>query len=130
MVFRLVFVAILLGSSGCVTSSIEDSFDCPDDVIADWEISAGSLVRPLSPEQAHHTVLTGNLPIDGIRDRWESLHDQWQVGDQYWLYSQPEEPWINATGAREGVVLVRGCSQLGFVTSSIGEEGPPDDPPR
>ena len=130
MVFRVGFVAILLGFSGCVTSSIEDSFDCPDDVIADWEISAGSLVRPLSPEQAHHTVLTGNLPIDGIRDRWESLHDQWQVGDQYWLYSQPEEPWINATGAREGVVLIRGCSQLGFVTSSIGNEGPPDDPPR
>lgn len=130
MAFRLVLVAILLGCSGCVTSSIEPSFDCPDDVIADWEISAGSLVRPLSPEQAHSAVLTGNLPIDGIRDRWDSLQDQWQVGDQYWLYFQPEEPWINATGVREGVVLVRGCSQLGFVTSSIGKEGPPDDQTR
>jgi hypothetical protein len=92
-------------------------------VITDWEISAGCLVRPLSPEQAHRAVLTGNLPIDGIRDRWESLHNQWQVGDQFWFFSQREEPLINATGTREGVVLIRGCSQLGFVTTSIGKEG-------
>jgi len=123
MTLRLLFVAILLGCSGCVTSSIEDSFGCPDDLIADWEITAGCLDRPLAPEQAHRVVLTGNLPIDEIRDRWESLHDQWQVGDQYWFYSQREEPLINATGAREGVVLIRGCTQLGFVTTSIGKEG-------
>jgi len=90
--------------------------------VCEWEIGANRLVRPLSPEQAQRTVLTGNIPMDTIRERWESLRNQRQAGDQYWLYYRPEEPWIHAVEAEEGVVLIRGCSQVGFVTTSMSND--------
>jgi len=87
--------------------------------MAEWGIPAAWYVRSLTPEQAHEQVLTGNLGVDGIRDRWEALHDQWRDGDQYWRYRRPEERLISTLGWQEGVVLNRGCRQLGFVTTSM-----------
>ena len=87
--------------------------------MAEWQIPAAWYVSTLSPEQALEQVLIGNLGVDGIRERWETLHDQWRDGDQYWRYKRPEERWVSAIGWQEGVVLNRDCRQLGFVTTSV-----------
>lgn len=87
--------------------------------MAEWQIPAAWYVRTLSPEQAHEQVLTGNLGIDAIRDRWEALHGVWQEDDQYWRYYRPEDQLVNPLGWQEGVVLNRRCRQLGFVTTSM-----------
>jgi hypothetical protein len=87
--------------------------------MAEWQIPAAWYVRVLTPEQAHEQVLTGNLGVDSIRDRWQALHDLWRAGDRYSRYKRPEERWINPLGWQEGVVLNRGCRQLGFVTTSV-----------
>jgi hypothetical protein len=89
--------------------------------MGEWEIPAAWYIRPLTREQAYDEVLTGNLGIDAIRDRWLALHEQWQDGDQYWRYYRPEGQLINELGWQEGVVLNRGCLQLGFVTTSVQE---------
>jgi hypothetical protein len=98
--------------------------------MAEWQVPAAWYVRPITSEKAHEQVLTGNLGIEGIRDRWQSLHEQWQGGDQYWRYYRPEDELINPLGWQEGVVLNRGCLQLGFVTTSVqeGEETSPRRP--
>jgi hypothetical protein len=87
--------------------------------MAEWQIPAAWYVRAITPEKAHEQVLTGNLGVDAIRDRWQALHDQWREEDQYWRFRRPEERWINPLGWQEGVVLNRGCRQLGFVTTSV-----------
>ncbi len=60
--------------------------------------------------------------IDGIRERWEALLAKWRSGDHYLFYRRPEQPWLNDLGIQEGVVLIRGCDQLGFVTTSLATE--------
>ena len=87
--------------------------------MGEWQIPAAWYVRDLTPEKAHEQVLIGNLGFEAIRDRWQALHDQWQIGDQYWSYKRPEERWIRTLGWQEGVVLNRGCRQLGFVATSV-----------
>lgn len=120
MLVRHVFVVGLLAAIGCQSSSPPVDFNCPDSEIAQWEIPAGSLDRSLTPEQAYNKVLTGSLPIDGIRDRWQELADRWRSGDQYWAYTLEEEQLINDVGDQEGVVLIRGCQQLGYLATSAG----------
>ena len=122
---RVLALAACLVLLGCQTSPNQGLRSCPDEILAEWEIGANRLVRPLSPEQAQRTVLTGNIPMDTIRERWEALRNQRQAGDQYWLYYRPKEPWIHAVEAEEGVVLIRGCSQVGFVTTSMSHEEEP-----
>jgi len=109
----------LLACIACTTASLHDRPDCSEEAMAEWGIPAAWYVRALTPEQAHEQVLTGNLGVDGIRDRWETLHDQWRDGDQYWRYKRSEERLISTLGWQEGVVLNRGCRQLGFVTTSM-----------
>ena len=109
----------LLACIACTTASFNDRPDCSEEAMAEWGIPAAWYVRALTPEQAHEQVLTGNLGVDGIRDRWETLHDQWRDGDQYWRYKRSEERLISTLGWQEGVVLNRGCRQLGFVTTSM-----------
>lgn len=87
--------------------------------MAEWQIPAAWYLRALSPEQAHEQVVTGNLGVEAIRARWEALHDQWRSDDQYWRYRRPEDELVNPLGWQEGVVLNRGCRQLGFVTTSM-----------
>jgi hypothetical protein len=92
--------------------------------MAEWQIPAAWYVRTLTPEKAHEQVLIGNLGSEAIRERWRALHGRWQDGDQYWRYKRPEELMINPLGWQEGVVLNRGCLQIGFVTTSmqLGED--------
>jgi hypothetical protein len=103
----------------CTTASLSERPGCPEEVTAEWQIPAGWYVRVLTPEKAHQQVLVGNLGFEAIRERWQALHDQWREGDQYWRYRRPEERWLNPLGWQEGVVLNRGCLQLGFVTTSV-----------
>ena len=93
--------------------------------MAEWQIPPAWYLGVLTPEKAHEQVLTGNLGVEAIRERWQTLHDQWRDGDQYWRYRRPEERWVSPLGWQEGIVLNRGCRQLGFVTTGVqpGEEG-------
>jgi hypothetical protein len=117
-------IAIAVSSLGCLSASPEDRFDCPEEVLADWHIPAGWMVKALTPTEARVEVLTANLSKEACEARWETLRDQWREGDSYWLYRRPDEDTINALGAQQGVVLVRGCDQLGFVTTRIETEEP------
>ena len=119
-VFERIFSCIAaLALTACSTASFHDRPRCSEEIAAEWHIPAAWYVRALTPEKAHEQVLTGNLGVDATRERWEKLHGKWRDGDQYWLYRRAEEPWINQLGWQEGVVLNRGCRQLGFVTTSV-----------
>ena len=116
---------ILLVCLSCTSASFSSRPDCSEELMAEWQIPAAWYVRAVTPEQAHEQVLIGNLGVDAIRDRWQALHDQWRDGDQYWRYKRPEERLISPLGWQEGVVLNRGCRQIGFVTTSVQ---PGEDP--
>lgn len=91
--------------------------------MADWQIPVAWYQRELSVEKAHEQVVAGNLVDDAVRERWRKLHGRWREGDRYWRYKRPEDEWIRSLGWQEGVVLNRGCQQLGFVATSVqGEE--------
>ena len=107
---------------GCLTSAVHRHFDCPDEVLTGWQIPAGWMEHELTPAQARAEVLNTNLSREGCEARWEELRTQWRDGDTYWLYRRLEENTLNALGAQEGVVLIRGCEQLGFVTTRIATE--------
>jgi hypothetical protein len=113
---------------GCATGSVSRRFQCNEDLLSQWQIPAGWLDRELTPTQARVEVLTSNLSKPAAEARWEALRALWRDGDRYWLYQRPEEDTINALGAQRGVVLLRGCEQLGFVTTRIETE--PDRPSR
>ncbi len=119
MIARSVLGLGLVASVACTTATLRDRPECPQEVMADWQIPAAWYVRELTPEQASEQVLSGNLSVDAIRERWQALHDQWRDGDRYWRYERPEEHYISSLGWQEGVVLNRGCRQLGFVTTSV-----------
>ena len=120
MVKRAAHFAIpILMCLSCTSASFPDRPDCSEELAADWQIPAAWYVRDLTPSKAHEQVLIGNLGVEAIRDRWRALHDQWRDGDQYWLYRRPEQDLLNPLGWQEGVVLNRGCLQLGFVTTSV-----------
>jgi hypothetical protein len=119
----LIFV-ILIAVAGCQTMPTRQDLGCSEDLTADWHIPAAWCLRGLTPEEAYSEVVSGNLPIDHIRERWEALHAKWRSGDRYWFYRRPEQPWLNDLGAQEGVVLIRGCDQLGFVTTSVASQPP------
>ena len=119
---RFLTVAALAILMGCQTVPTRENFGCSEEQTADWHIPAGWCLRELTPEEAYTTVITGNLPMDAIRDRWEALQTKWRSGDRYLFYRRPEQPWLNDLGAQEGVVLIRGCDQLGFVTTSVATE--------
>ena len=112
---------------GCQTVPTRENFGCSEEQTADWHIPAGWCLRELTPEEAYTTVITGNLPMDAIRDRWEALQTKWRSGDRYLFYRRPEQPWLNDLGAQEGVVLIRGCDQLGFVTTSVATGTPQEN---
>lgn len=78
--------------------------------------------REMTPAEARAEVVTANVVRESAEARWEVLHSKWKDGDRYWLYRRPEVDTINAIGAQEGVVLIRGCEQLGFVTTRIAVE--------
>ncbi len=123
VILKKIWVSFLLMSVvACATTSVRDRFPCSDDVLAGWQIPAGWVVRELTPAQARAEVVTANVSKDSAEAGWRRLEDQWRGGDQYWLYRRPEADTINALGAQEGVVLIRGCDQLGFVTTRIATE--------
>ena len=115
-------VAALAILTACQTVPARKDFGCSAEQAADWHIPVGWCLRELTPEEAYTTVVTGNLPMDAIRDRWEALQAKWRSGDRYLFYRRPEQPWLNDLGAQEGVVLIRGCDQLGFVSTSVATE--------
>jgi len=116
---RVLTGVCLLACMACTTASLHDRPDCSEEGMAEWQIPAAWYVSTLTPEQAHEQVLIGNLGVDGIRDRWEALHDQFRNGDEYWRYKRPEGHLVSPLGWQEGIVLNRGCHQLGFVTTSM-----------
>jgi len=120
----LLVVVLAVACSGCLSASPQDLFDCPAEVLGDWQIPAGWMAKELTPTEARVEVLTANLSKEACEARWEALRDQWREGDSYWLYRRPDEDTINALGALRGVVLLRGCTQLGFVTTRIETEEP------
>jgi len=122
---RLLPAAALLVCLGCLTSAVHRHFDCPDEVLTEWQIPAGLMEHELTPVQARAEVLNTNLSREGCEARWEELRKQWREGDRYWLYRRPEDNTLNSLGEQEGVVLIRGCEQLGFVTTRIATEEPP-----
>jgi hypothetical protein len=113
--------------TACTPVWMHDRPRCLEEEMAEWQIPAAWYVRSLTPEQAHEQVLSGNLSIEAVRDRWQALQRRRREGDQFWRYYRPEGEGIEALGWQEGVVLNRGCLQLGFVTTSLqeGEEGSP-----
>jgi hypothetical protein len=113
----------------CTTAPMHERPQCSEEVVAEWEIPAVWYLRSLTTEQAYEQVLTGNLGIEAVRDRWQALNEQRREGDQYWRYYRPEGQLINDIGWQEGVVLNRGCLQLGFVTTSM-QAGEERSPPR
>jgi len=115
-------VSMIVACSGCLSTAPQRHFDCPEEVLGDWQIPAGWMAKELTPTDARVEVLTANLSREACEARWESLRTQWRDGDRYWLYRRPAEDTINAVGAQRGVVLVRGCTQLGFVTTRIETE--------
>jgi len=119
---RVSTVAALILLVGCQTVPTHEDLGCTEEQTADWHIPVGWCLRELTPEEAYTTVITGNLPTDAIRDRWDALHAKWRSGDRYPFYRRPEQPWLNDLGTQEGVVLIRGCDQLGFVTTSVATE--------
>lgn len=123
-VIRKVFLTLyLVATAGCASSSLMHRPECSAEAMGDWQIPAGWYQRELTVEKAHEKVLIGNLVDDAVRQRWRELHGQWREGDQYWRYRRPEDEWIRSLGWQEGVVLNRGCRQIGFVTTSVqGEE--------
>jgi hypothetical protein len=98
--------------------------------MGEWQVPPAWYNRSLSPEKAHQMILTGNLGVDLIRDRWQALHERYSKGDQYWRYRRPEDGLASPLGWQEGIVLNRGCRQLGFVATSIqvDEEAATTDP--
>jgi hypothetical protein len=116
---RIAVIFSLLACMSCATASLKDRPECSEESMAEWQIPAAWYIRALTLEKAHEQILTGNLGVDAIRERWQALHDQWRTGDQYWRYERPEERWINPLGWQEGIVLNRGCRQLGFVATSV-----------
>ncbi len=126
MVKRILLTVALVGLVGCATGSVYKRFPCPEETLADWQISAGWIVRDLTPAQARVEVSTANIAQDAAESRWQLLQNRRRDGDRYWLYRRPENDTINAIGAQEGVVLIRGCEQLGFVTTRMAAE---TDPP-
>ncbi len=80
--------------------------------------------RELTRTEARVEVLTANLSKDSMEARWDTLLGQWQPGDEFWLYRRLDEDSLNALGVLRGVVLIRGCEQLGFVTTRIATEDP------
>ena len=124
----LVTVAVLALTTACATVVPGPRFECSDEDLADWEVPVGELIRRLSYEQALGEVVTGNLATDAVRDRWRILSGQFQPGDEFWFYRRSEEHWVSSVGGEEGVVLIRGCAQVGSVaTSLIARQAPPGE---
>jgi len=115
----LAAVAVLTLTTACATVIPGSRFECSDEDLADWEVPVGELMRRLSHEQALGEVLTGNLASDAVRDRWRILSGQFQPGDEFWFYRRSEEQWVSSVGGEEGVVLIRGCTQIGSVATSL-----------
>ena len=119
---KILASAALAILAGCTTGSVHERFPCPESTLADWQISAGWIIRELTPTEARLEVSTANVAKDAAESRWELLESRRRHGDRYWLYRRPETETINALGAQEGVVLIRECTQLGFVTTRIATE--------
>lgn len=123
MISRVFLTLYLLAMVGCTSGSLMEHLECFEEPMGDWQIPAAWYRRELTVEKAHEQVLIGNLVDDAVRQRWQELRGQWREGDQYWRYRRPEDDWIRSLGWQEGVVLNRGCRQIGFVATSVqGEE--------
>jgi len=120
--FVIISATLLASLGGCTTGAVKDRFPCSDDQIAQWGIPAGWIERELTPAEARVEVSTANVAKDAAESRWEFLQNQRRDGDRYWLYRRPETDTINALGVQEGIVLIRGCVQVGFVTTRIAAE--------
>ena len=112
----------LVAATGCATGSVEERFGCTEDELSRWQIPAGWIERELSPAEARAEVISSNIVQDSAEARWGALKKQWREGDRYWLYRRPGTDTINDLGVQEGVVLIRGCEQLGFVTTRMATE--------
>lgn len=110
--------------ASCSTSSITRNFACSDEILGEWEIPAAWMERELTRTEARVEVLTANLSKESMEARWETLLGQWQPGDEFWLYRRVDEDSLHALGVLRGVVLIRSCEQLGFVTTRIATEDP------
>jgi len=82
------------------------------------------MAHELTPTEARVEVSTANLSKDSMEARWKDLHARWRTGDAFWLYRRMDEQSIHALGVQRGVVLIRGCEQLGFITTKIATEEP------
>ncbi len=71
VLLRIIVLLSLLFSASCMTSSVVDRFDCPEDALGDWQIAAAWLDRELTPSEARVEVLTANLSKDACEARWE-----------------------------------------------------------
>jgi hypothetical protein len=107
---------------GCATEGAMARVECSEDQVAQWQIPAGWIERELTPAEARVEVSTANVAKDAAESRWEFLQNQRRDGDRYWRYRRPETDTINALGVQEGIVLIRGCAQVGFVTTRIAAE--------
>ena len=115
-------VLVLAAAVGCAFGPRHERFGCTDDALDRWQIPPGWIVRELTRAQARAEVISSNIVQDSAEARWAALQNRWRDGDRYWLYRRPESDTINTLGAQEGVVLIRGCEQLGFVTTRIAAE--------
>jgi len=119
---RGISVCILLASCGCAGLGGVDLPHCADDVFASWEIPSEWYSSKLTFEQAQHIVHTGDIPIDEIRGRWQVLVSELQPEDQLWFFVRPHQSWVHEVAGEQGVVLNRGCRQVGHVTTSVSIE--------
>ena len=119
MIRKVLLGLTLVVGAACAATGLHDRPQCPPERMAEWQVPAAWYVRELTPDQALKQVVTGNLAVDAIRGRWEALQGEWREGDRYWRYRRPEDQFISSLGWQEGVVLNRGCRQLGFVTTSV-----------
>jgi len=61
MTGRLLLVLFAMMCSSCLSSSPLDLFDCPAEVLGDWQIPAGWIAKELTQTEARVEVLTANL---------------------------------------------------------------------
>ena len=118
----------MLTLAGCTTVPMAERPECSDEATADWHIPAAWYVRELTAEQAFDQVATGNLGLDAVRERWRKLQQRRRDRDRFWRYRRPQDLLIHPLGWQEGVVLNRGCDQIGFVVTSVQGEGAESTP--
>lgn len=112
----------VFGCIGCTITAGGTRFECSDDELSGWDIHHSWLERRISEDTAVGIIAGGNVPGIFESERWADLRDSQREGDQLWTYHRPDEKWLRHTAPEEGIVLIRGCKQLGFVTTNLAAE--------